>query len=51
MRGDETAVAGTFNVTAYDGSGMVGTYTLQFPGAGSVSGSFDVDWDLNAYVP
>jgi hypothetical protein len=48
---EATANGGTFTVTSYDGNGMAGTYTLQFPGGGSVSGSFDVAWDMNAFVP
>jgi hypothetical protein len=37
-------------VTRYDTAGMAGTFTLQFAG-GSVTGSFDVDWDVEAYLP
>jgi hypothetical protein len=47
---DETATGGSVTITRYDGSGMAGTYTLQFAG-GSVSGSFDVAWDLEAFEP
>jgi hypothetical protein len=46
-----SASGGTFTVTSYDANGMMGTYTLNFPGGGSVSGSFDVAWDMNAFIP
>lgn len=48
---DLTAGSGTLTVTRYDGSGFAGSYTLTLSGGGSISGSFDVAWDIAAYDP
>lgn len=48
---DQTATGGSLTLTRYDTNGMAGTYSLTFSGGGSASGSFDVAWDLNAFVP
>ncbi|MEZ5963736.1 MAG: hypothetical protein R3F56_07815 [Planctomycetota bacterium] len=48
---DLTANGGSVTVTRDDASGMAGSYTLNFVGGGSLSGSFDVAWDMDAYQP
>ena len=45
------AVGGTVNVTRYDGTGFAASYTLTLAGGGTVTGSFDVTWDILAYEP
>jgi hypothetical protein len=45
------ASSGTVTVTRYDGNGCAGSFTLTLPGGGSLTGSFDVSWDISAYDP
>jgi hypothetical protein len=51
VRADIRATSGTVTVTQYDAGGFVATYDLTLPGAESVTGSFDVVFDLDAYEP
>jgi hypothetical protein len=48
---DVTATGGTLTITRYDGMGIAGTYSIQTPGGSTVTGSFDVDWNYEAYEP
>jgi hypothetical protein len=45
------ATAGTLTVTKYDGTGFAGSFTLTLPGGGSLTGSFDVSWDIASFEP
>ncbi|MCC6670028.1 MAG: hypothetical protein IT458_03140 [Planctomycetes bacterium] len=45
------ASSGTVTVTRYDGSGCAGSFTLNLPGGGTLTGSFDVSWNIAAYDP
>jgi len=45
------ADGGTITVTTYDGSGFAGSFSLTFPGGGSLTGTFDVSWDMSTYDP
>ena len=46
-----TADGGTITVTRYDGNGFAGSFALTFPGAGTLTGTFDVSWNLATYAP
>jgi hypothetical protein len=48
---DVTASGGTVTVTRYDGTGIAGTFSISLPGGDTLNGSFDVDWDIEAYEP
>lgn len=45
------ASSGTVTVTRYNGSGFAGSFALTLPGGGSLTGTFDVSWDIAAYDP
>lgn len=44
-------VAGTLEVTKYDGTGFTATFTIDLGGGETVTGSFDVAFDVDAYLP
>ncbi len=50
-RADIQATSGTVTVTQYDATGFAATYNLTLPGGESVTGGFDVVFDLDAYDP
>lgn len=54
-RNDATDVeldgSGTLTLTRYDGSGFAGSFTLTLTGGGTLTGSFDVSWDIASYEP
>ena len=50
-RADIQATSGSVTVTKYDASGFAATYNLTLPGGESVTGGFDVVFDLDAYDP
>jgi hypothetical protein len=45
------ADGGTITVTTYDGSGFAGSFALTFPGGGTLTGTFDVSWNMSTYDP
>jgi hypothetical protein len=45
------AVTGTLEVSKYDGTGFAATFTLDLGGGEIVTGSFDVPFDVSAYIP
>jgi hypothetical protein len=45
------ADGGTVTVTAYDNNGFTGSFSLTLPGGGTLTGTFDVVWDIEAYSP
>ena len=50
-RADIPVTSGTVTVTQYDANGFAATYDLTLPGGESVTGGFDVVFDLDAYDP
>jgi fibronectin-binding autotransporter adhesin len=45
------ADGGTITVTTYDDTGFAGSFALTFPGGGTLTGTFDVSWDMSTYAP
>jgi hypothetical protein len=45
------ADGGTMTVTAFDDDGFSGSFSLTLPGGGTLTGTFDVVWDIEAYDP
>lgn len=45
------ATSGSVTITQYDAGGFVATFNLTLPSAQSITGSFDVAYDLEAYAP
>jgi hypothetical protein len=48
---DLDADGGTVTVTTYDNNGFTGSFSLTLPGGGTLTGTFDVVWDIEAYEP
>jgi hypothetical protein len=38
-------------VISYDGNGFTGSFALTLPGGDTLSGTFDVSWDIASYNP
>ena len=49
-RAELDADSGTVTVTAFDDNGFTGSFSLTFPGGGTLTGTFDVVWDIEAYA-
>jgi hypothetical protein len=46
-----SALGGTVTVTQYDANGFAGSYSLMLPGGDTLTGTFDVVYDIDAYSP
>jgi hypothetical protein len=42
------ATGGTVTITTYDSNGMAGSFNLSLPGGETLTGTFDVSWDIRS---
>jgi hypothetical protein len=43
------ASSGSVTITSYDDDGMSGSFTLSLPGGDTLTGTFDVSWDIRSF--
>jgi len=47
----ESTSSGTVTITQYDANGIAGSFTLNIDAGGTISGTFDVSFDIQSYDP
>lgn len=48
---EEAVTSGTLTVNTYDGTSFEGTFSFTMTGGNTLTGAFDVTWDIDSYDP